>query len=181
MLLIVTAIGTVVYFAAIASQSALQRVTMSDTSGRADIWTVGWRMVQAHPLTGVGSGNFQAASIHYLEQPGSITSANLIVDVPHVAHNIYLELLADLGIPGLIAFLGIVLASMGAAWRAAEEFRRAGRQDLELLARCLLLALVAFMAADFFLSGEFSKQLWLLLALAPATLAVARSPRAGFR
>jgi hypothetical protein len=36
----------------------------------------------------------------------------------------------------------------------------------------MVLALVAFMSADFFLSGEFSKQLWLTFALCPTVLAL---------
>jgi O-antigen ligase len=147
---------------------------MSSTSGRSDIWRVGWRMVQAHPLTGVGSGNFQAASIHYVQGIGSLTSAYLIVDVPHVAHNVYLELLADLGIPGLLAFLGVAGFSMLAAGKAARRFERGGDTEMELVARSMVLALVAFMSADFFLSGEFSKQLWLTFALCPAILALSQ-------
>ncbi len=175
-LLLATTVSTVAYFVVIAPLGARARVTNGDTSGRSDLWTIGWRMVQAHPLTGVGSGNFPVSSIHYLQRPGAIRNANLIVDVPHVAHNIYLELLAELGIPGLVAFLGIVAASLGAALRAAFEFRRTGHQELELIARCVVVGLVGFLAADFFLSGEYSKQLWLVLALCPALLGVARSP-----
>jgi putative inorganic carbon (hco3(-)) transporter len=173
-LLAVTVLGTVTYYFALAPLASRQRVTMSSTSGRSDIWRVGWRMVQAHPLTGVGSGNFQAASVHYVQGIGTLTSAFLIVDVPHVAHNVYLELLADLGIPGLLAFLGVAGFSMLAVTKAARRFERAGDRDMELVSRCMFLALVAFMSADFFLSGEFSKQLWLTFALCPAILALSQ-------
>lgn len=174
-LLLTVTVGTAVYFVALAPNSARARVTMTNTSGRDDIWKVARRMIATHPITGVGSGNFQVSAIHYVSQAGPLTEATLIVDVPHVAHNIYLELLADLGIPGLVAFLGIVVSCLAAAGRAALEFQRAGRRDLELIARCILLSLVGFMTADFFLSGEFSKQLWLTLALCPALLLLARS------
>jgi O-antigen ligase len=174
-LLAVTALGTATYFVAIAPLAARQRVTSSTTSGRSDIWRVGWRMVEAHPLIGSGSGNFPVAAIHYVQGVGSLTRANLIVDVPHVAHNVYLELLADLGIPGLLAFVGVVGFSMLAMAKAARAFERRDDRDMELVARCLFLALVAFMSADVFLSGEFSKQLWLTVALGPAVLALSRA------
>jgi len=176
LLLAVTILGTVTYYFAIAPLTARQRVTMSTTSGRSDIWRVGWRMVQAHPVTGVGSGNFQEAAIHYVQGIGTITNADIIVDVPHVAHNVYLELLADLGIPGLLAFVGVAAFSILAAAKAARRFEQEGDTTMELVARCQVLALVAFMSADFFLSGEFSKQLWLTFALSPAILALSRSP-----
>ena len=174
-LLAVTLLGTVTYYFALAPLASRQRVTSATTSGRSDIWRVGWRMVEAHPFIGSGSGNFQEAAIHYVQGIGNITSANFIVNVPHVAHNIYLELLADLGIPGLLAFLGVAGFSMLAVVRAAHRFERQGDREMELVARCMVLALVAFMSADFFLSGEFSKQLWLTFALCPAVLALSQT------
>ena len=133
-LLLVTVLGTGYYYFALAPLASKQRVTMGDTSGRTDIWTVGWRMVQAHPITGVGSGNFQNAEPHFLNAPGSISHAFLIVDQPHVAHNIYLEVLADLGIPGLLAFLAIVAAACWAAVSAVRVCERTGQRELELIA-----------------------------------------------
>ncbi len=174
LLLLAAVLSTLAYYTVIAPLAALQRVTMTKSNGRLDIWHVGWRMVEAHPVRGVGAGNFQIAAVHYVQTPGSITSAKLIVDSPHVAHNVYLELLADLGIPGLLAFLGIAGFSLLAGLRAARTFARAGDSGLELTARCVVLALIGFLAADFFLSGEFSKQLWLTFAMCAALLGLAR-------
>jgi hypothetical protein len=46
---------------------------------------------------------------------------------------------------------------------------------MELLSRALLVGLAGVLAADFFISEEFSKQLWLLLGLGPALLAIAHA------
>jgi hypothetical protein len=62
--------------------------------------------------------------------------------------------------------------------RAAATFGAAGRHDDELLAKALVVAIVALLAAYFFISYQNSAQLWLLLALAPATLAAARADAA---
>jgi hypothetical protein len=43
---------------------------------------------------------------------------------------------------------------------------------MELIARGVFVGLVGILAADFFLSAQFSKQLWLLLGLGPALLAM---------
>jgi len=173
LLLILNVVVGIGYYFTITSSSTRARVTSSDTSGRSTIWTVGWRMFKDHPVIGVGSGNFQSASIHYLQAPGALTRTDLIVDTPKVAHNVYLELLADLGIPGLVAFLVLVVGSLAAAWRAAQIFLRSGDPDLELMSRCVVLAIVGFMTSNFFLSGEYSKQLWLVLALGPTLLGMA--------
>jgi hypothetical protein len=52
-------------------------------------------------------------------------------------------------------------------------FRDRGDLTMELVARGLFLALISLFAADFFSSALYSKQLWLLLAIAPALVAVA--------
>lgn len=173
LLLVVGVAGVVGYFAILAPASAVSRVTSSDTSGRNDLWTVALRMFEAHPLRGVGAGNFPVASVHYLQRPGLVTAANYIVNVPKVTHNIYLEQLATLGVPGLILMLGIFVAGIAAALKAARIFERIGDRDLELLTRCTMLALIAILSSDFFLSNLISKQLWLVFALCPALLGLA--------
>jgi O-antigen ligase len=158
-----------------------QRVTRVDTSGsgRRDIWRMGIRIVDAHPVTGVGPGNFSVSTVDYLLQPGVTTRAIYIVDEPKVAHNIYLEVLAELGLPGLILFGVIAATGLKSALAAARASGRRGDRETELLARGLFLALLAMLVAAFFSSELFSKQLWVLLALSIALRWVAEraSPR----
>jgi O-antigen ligase len=169
----VTALG---YFSFAASEQARERVTtIGSGTGRTDIWTVAWRMVDDDPVRGVGAGNFQTASIHYLLRPGAILRDEFIVDTPQVAHNAYLHVLAELGVPGLALFLGLVGAGLVAAWRAANAFARRGDRFLETCSRALVLALIALLVADVFASDQLNKGLWLLLGLGPAMLAIARS------
>ena len=68
----------------------------------------------------------------------------------------------------------IVAGSIAAAYRAAKEFGARGDPGMELIATSVAVALVALLAADLFVSEHFNKQLWLLMALCPAMLAVAR-------
>jgi O-antigen ligase len=167
----VTALG--IYYAILAPGSARSHAASSSTSGRSDLWKVGWRMFQANPILGVGSGNFNHATIHYVADSGALTRADLIIDAPKVAHNVYLEVLDDLGIPGLAAFLTVLVASIALSLRAAKRYELAGDTPFELMSRCVVLAIIGILAADFFLSGEYSKQLWLLLALPAPLLALA--------
>ena len=169
---VIAAIGCL-YFAT-AAPSAIERVTSSDSSGRQDLWTVAWRAASQNPLIGIGADNFRTQSIDYLVQPGVIRVDQYIVDEPLVAHNVYLELLVELGVVGLTLFVAIVGASLACALRSISEAREQGDVRLELLARALVVGLAAMLTADFFASEQYSKQLWLLLALGPATLAVTR-------
>lgn len=164
------------YFATLATDEQVERLQSADGgSGRTDIWKVGWRMVEDNPTLGVGVGNFNVSSVHYLlVEPGAIQRSSFIVDTPAVAHNIYLEILSELGIPGLTLFLLICVISIATAIRAARAFERLDEEGLEIIARAVAVALCSMLAADFFLAAEFSKLLWLLLSFGPAILGVAQ-------
>ncbi len=157
------------------TSGAVQRLTSTSTSGRADIWKVGLRMVKANPVVGVGSGNYMIAEPHYLlVAPGEIKATDFIIDNPYPAHNIYLEVLAEMGVIGLALFLSVIVLSIRAAVKAVKLFNARGDRSLEILGRALVLAIVGILAADFFVSDQYSKQLWLLLAMGPVLLALAR-------
>jgi putative inorganic carbon (hco3(-)) transporter len=176
----VVALGIVGYYASFASQSARHRITsIQGGSGRVDIWAVGWRMVKAKPITGVGAGNFANSTIHYLLEPGALQHTDFIVDEPKVAHNMYLEALADLGIPGLTLFLGLLVLLLSCVVRAARIFYRLGDQSMELISRGIFVATVGILVTDFFISDQFSKPLWIQLAICPCMLALARRMEAG--
>lgn len=178
-LAVAAVVATVGYFGVVASPEARTRVTSvaeGGGTGRVDIWRIAWRMVEAEPLHGVGSGNFQQSSVHYLLQPGAIERADFIVDNPKVAHNTYLEVLAELGIVGLVVFIGIIGFSLRCTVRAVGTFRRVGDEHMELISRALFVALVGLLVAAFFGSRQYQNQLWLLLSVGPALWAIARTP-----
>lgn len=164
------------YIAVIAPASAREHLIAKDGgSGRTDIWAVGWRVVEAHPVVGVGTGNFPASSIHYVIKPGTLNNKKTLIDEPSVAHNVYLEILAELGVVGLALFGAILLASIGSAAAAVRSFKQLGDNDMTIIAGAVVVSLASLFGADYFLSEEYSKQLWLLLAIGPALLAIARS------
>ncbi len=166
----------VVYFGAFAGVQEREHLLKSDGgTGRTDIWKVGWRMVEANPALGVGAGNFANTSVHYLLEPGAIARPDFIVDEPKVAHNTYLEMLAELGVVGLVLFLAIIGGALSSLLKAARTFAAGGDREMDVLSRAVLIALVGFLTAAFFGSRGFSNQLWLLLGLGPALLGLARA------
>jgi O-antigen ligase len=181
---ILVAFLAVVYYVALAPPDARQRLTSSQGggSGRTTIWRVGWREVQHNAILGVGAGNFSDAGARYFFEPGLINHnatgyTAYFLDTPTVAHNTYLEVLAEEGIIGTAMFLLIIISSLECARRAAVRFRRAGDDELELISYGLLCGTLGFLVASFFLSEEYSKQLYLLLAMGPALLHVAMRQR----
>lgn len=172
-LLVLGVIATIGYYGLLAPAPSTQRVTMSDTSGRSSLWTVALRVIAAHPALGVGNDNFIDVADRYINRPGAIQAA-FEVTTPKMVHNTFLEAAADLGIPGLLMLLGVFGLLIGAALRAAHIFERLGDADMELLARGIIFAVVATLASDFFVSGNYAKYQWLVLALCPAVLGLAR-------
>lgn len=165
------------YFAFAAPEADRVRVTdFSDGgTGRVDIWNIGLRMFEANPVLGVGSQNFPSESVNYLlTEPGVLLRDDFIIDTPKVAHNVYLGTAAELGVPGLLLYTGLIVAILAIGLRAAREFGAQGDTQMELLTRAILVAVIAILAALFFASDEFKKQLWLLMGLLPAMLALAR-------
>jgi O-antigen ligase len=180
--LIVVTAGVVVlvavgYFTTFAPLPARERVLeVGNGTGRTDVWTVGMRMVAAQPFTGVGAGNFEIASIHYLLRPGVIADDEFIISVPKIAHNSFLEPLAETGIPGLALFLAILATALRSMYLAARNFERHGERDFELLCRGLFVATVGYLVAAFFITANYQKLLWMLVALGPVVYAVSLRP-----
>lgn len=104
-------------------------------TGRQEVWTSAMYMLRAMPFTGVGMGTF--AEIQSSLFPFSRGWQ------PTHAHNLFLQVGVDLGIPGLVAYVGIVTSCLimaGHAWRA---FHSTGEQNLEALAAGVFAALIA--------------------------------------
>lgn len=152
-----------------------QRITESDGgNGRTDIWTVGWRMFEENPINGIGAGNYEGTSIHYLIQPGAILRDEYFIAAPKVAHNSYLHVMSELGIVGITLFMSIIVIGLSCLFRAAQIARRIGENELRILAQAVFLAVISVLVANFFISEQLAKLPWLLLATGPGMLAIAR-------
>ena len=102
---VLVAVTTVFYISALAPASVRDHIkhTEGESSvqeGRSTLWQIGERMFKAHPVNGVGSGNFQPASRHYLLQPGAVFRSDVVLTGDQVTHNTYLQTAAELGIVG---------------------------------------------------------------------------------
>jgi O-antigen ligase len=138
-------------------------------TGRTDIWAVAIRVFRSHPFAGVGIGNFTVVEPRYAAGNLNLPRVDLVLDQQKVAHNTYLNVLADLGVVGLGLFaLLIVLVLRGLVRRI-----RVGDDWIPGVGRGLLIALAGLLIAYVFISAQYEKQLWLLLgvALAAAELA----------
>jgi putative inorganic carbon (HCO3(-)) transporter len=90
--------------------------------------------IQDFPFTGVGLGTFRR--VVGLLYPLFTISPD--IDIAH-AHNIFLQVALDVGVPGLIAYLALLWVAGAVAWHVA----RGGPPLLQALAIGLLAALVS--------------------------------------
>jgi O-antigen ligase len=158
---------------------AWERVSEFDSSGsgRTALWTVAWRITEDQPVTGAGLDNFIEEAPKYTLEPGQLEVVQNIAERPHVAHNVYLQFLAETGFVGAILFVGLLLACARAAWLAGRLFDLKQDRDMAALARGCLVAIIAFAAASLFLSDGNDVRFWLLLALGPIMHGIAaRAP-----
>lgn len=143
--------------------------------GRDELWRIGWEMFVDHPLVGVGLNSYVPTAPDYVLQPGSLNFIHLIAEKPVVVHNTYLQFLAETGVIGFFLFALVVVTSLAAGLKAADLAERAGDLAFGRLCRCIFVAAIALLSADFFISGAVDYKLWLLLGLGPAALMVVKN------
>jgi O-antigen ligase len=115
--------------------------------------TAGLNMILAHPITGVGLGNFKFSSTRYGASEGQL------------AHMTYLEVAAELGLPALAAFLAVFWTTLRSLNRSRQMATRLGRPDLESVALAMHIGLVGWLVSAIFLSAQYEKLLWFTVAL----------------
>ena len=127
-LIVLVSLGRVGFIANLISDGTL--------ASRMEVWQRGLMMAQDFPFTGIGIGTYnQVAHALY---PFFIAAPDEVV--PH-AHNQFLEVAVDLGIPGLTAYLGL-LAAFG--YCAVRAYRAASDENV----RALIVGLVCGMIAQ---------------------------------
>ena len=109
---------------------------------RYELWKAAFGMWEDHPFTGVGPKEFpdyknQYAGLAFSDKSdvgGAGTSFQQVQLL--TPHSLYMLLLAELGIFGILAFVGLVIALLGACGRAI----RAGPRDPRVMSFALLSA-----------------------------------------
>jgi O-antigen ligase len=180
LVLVVAAVGLGYYFGykpAHVFQGTSRAGLSGTTSGRLDEWRVALRVFSRHPVGGVGLGNYQVVEPSFATQTLNLTTVRQIVTDRLVVHNTYLQMAAELGFVGLGLFLALLVLPLRMAGRALSRPDRS-LHDVEFHARGLLAGAIGMLVAYVFLSAEFEKPLWLILALLASIPALLREDRA---
>jgi O-antigen ligase len=145
--------------------------------GRVKIWERGMGYMTDNPLFGVGLRNFPVAE-------GTISAqarrAERGLGVRWgAAHNSFVQIAAELGVPGLLLFLAMLAHAFAGLARAARRFRdpEYAGTDASRLAQTLMATLVGFVVGGFFLSLAYADLLYTLVALSIGLGKIARTAR----
>ncbi len=153
-------------------QSPLQRFrhpTRGDREAittREKVWRAGWRMIQQHPIAGVGLGNYKFVVQRYEAANRPAPGIWMSGQGPElIAHNTYIELAAELGLPGFMAWMCLWIGT----WRGLNWSRRQVQVQPQSMIRVFAdgaqSGLVGYAISMSFLSAEYQKLLWLVLIL----------------
>jgi probable O-glycosylation ligase (exosortase A-associated) len=140
---------------------------VTDEAGRVQVWKRGMGYMLQHPVLGVGAGNFPTAE-------GTISP--LIKARPvgrgvkwSVAHNSFLQVGAELGVPGLLLFVWMLCSAFAALVMVQHSSRPVlpaeRRPPSAQLAQTFAAALIGYAVGGFFLSLAYADMLIVLLAL----------------
>jgi O-antigen ligase len=161
---------------------SIEQGTDDATGGeRLYLWGGGFEMFLAHPIAGVGQGNFSNEFKDYEQTTGANLNGKLRAGL--VAHSVYVTLLAELGLVGTCIWLAMVACYVRntrsvrralspiafARWRLPEEpvsadgdIRRRQLFNLSLAAEG---SLVAYLVGGVFNTVLYYPSFWLLSAV----------------
>jgi O-antigen ligase len=126
-------------------------------NGRLEAWYAGIQMMLSHPITGIGKGNF--ADHHGL-----------------TAHNSYILILGELGIPGYTLWGGVLISIVLTGYLFIKNSQRINSTELtdeqksELkLNKTLFFSMIGFLVTAFFLSRSYTVVLFVFLGITLAS------------
>jgi O-antigen ligase len=135
------------YWARIGTIFSLENdYNMNLQTGRKKVWENGLKMIASRPLTGVGINSFQVAHADY-----SGTKINIS------PHNSFLQIAAELGIPGFLLFVMIIFTSIFAARRVRRLIKEGSLpQELWWLSAAIEVSFIGFIIPAALLTHAYS-------------------------
>jgi putative inorganic carbon (hco3(-)) transporter len=151
-------LGTLTELAVLREDPAL--TTERSIRGRLSEWIVGWEMFRDHPLGGVGVDHYPVHYLDYSEQLGLDNRRS-----ERSPHSLYVEVAAEMGIVGLVAFGALLAALFAGLWYAHNRFRAQGAEDEASLVGALAIGFAGYLVGSLFLHAAYPRFFWTLAAI----------------
>lgn len=129
---------------------------------RWDLWRLAWKVFEAHPWFGAGSGQYNAAF-----RSLGLAPSHEVITISH-PHNLYLDLLYAHGLIGfclgMTFLLGFLFWGLGKIWRKLRSSRNSHKQLYWILTAWFGLGYLAWLVNGIF-GHDFYRIWWLALAM----------------
>lgn len=123
------------------------------TERRIMLVKAGWRMFVSKPVFGVGPGNFYWKSREF---------ADIIAGM---SHNVYIGVLAELGIVGFLLFIGLIHLTLRDLRFVIKKAKQIQKPELLNFANSIQVGFIGFLISAIFLHAEYEKFFWLAIFL----------------
>jgi O-antigen ligase len=163
---LVFSLSFIYYQNAISKDRPFRLLSLSTRSGgevtslrhRIEMWKAGYAQMERRKLLtlGLGPGGFEKTTRY-----------------PH-AHNMYFSLFFDLGVPGVMFGIFILISLGRHIWHAIGKYFRRQTSYLEVMSLCLIGGLLSLAMQSTVDEYYYKHVAWIFLALAMSTFALAR-------
>lgn len=126
----------------------------ASTQAHLDLFKAGLGMIAENPVFGVGLGEFKQQSSVYYD-----------VAKERIAHNTYIQIAAESGVPALLTFLIFIGFTFRSLRQSVTMAHAQGRPDMREWAVALQAGLGGYLVSASFLSAQFEKFFWLFVFL----------------
>lgn len=127
----------------------------TDTAGlRYALWKAGLQMWKDHPVAGVGIGMF-SSQLHLYPNPQYLYYFTKGL----VAHNMYISMLAETGIIGVVLFLAMLMAALNNFLKA----RKIQDVGFNRISKTWMIVFIVVLAGGITKTDQVDKALWLCL------------------
>jgi O-antigen ligase len=134
----------------------------SSFRGRSSEMLTGLAMFSSHPVLGVGASNYRPNYQQYTQLIGLEFRAE-----ERDPHSLYVQVLAETGILGALAFFGLIYAlldTLNKACLAIEQTPRL-REWLPWM-NSIRMAIISYLLTSFFMHDAYFRYFWILVAMA---------------
>jgi len=145
----------------------LQVNDVSQNLSRIKLWKVAISMIKAHPILGVGNGNYAS---NYGKYEGKFTEYTYKTYGQFHPHNIILKMQSELGIMGLLMFCSFIFSIFMKFFKVVKNTKD---KSLTAIYKGFSVSFLAFMMMNlldnFFSAPKVIAFFWIVIALAEAT------------
>lgn len=139
----------------------------AENISRIKLWEVALKMIKDHPILGVGNGNYVTLYNTYIKRYPQLAWENW---QNYPTHNSYLKVESELGVFGILSFIGILISSALRVREAILNMDDKFKPFFKGFFAAMLAFFIMSISDNLFFVPKVTSYFWLSLAMAEALL-----------